>query len=74
MAVGVSTFKSYRQCVGRHEVCTERERERPVAESSDDLFTLLTEIWNSMDALPAISSMRRRLVATIDSVGGLTKY
>ena len=50
------------------------QRERPVAGSSDDLFTLLTEIWGSMDALPAISSMRSRLVATIDSEGGHTKY
>ena len=49
-------------------------RERPVCGSSDDLFTLLTEIWDSVDALPAISSMRRRLVATIDSEGGHTKY
>ena len=48
-------------------------RERPVAGSSDELFTLLTEIWGSMDALPVISSMRRRLVATIDSEGVHTK-
>ena len=49
-------------------------RNRPVAGSSDELFALLTEMWDSLDALPAISSMRRRLVATIDAEGGHTKY
>ena len=49
-------------------------RDRPVAGSSDELFALLTEMWDSLDALPAISSMRRRLVATIDAEGGHTKY
>ena len=49
-------------------------RDRPVAGSSDELFALLTEMWDSLDALPAISSMRRRLVATIDTEGGHTWY
>ena len=47
---------------------------RPVSGSSDELFALLTEMWDSLDALPAISSVRRRLVATIDAEGGHTKY
>ena len=34
-------------------------RDRPVTRSSDDLFALLTEMWDSMDDLPVISSMRR---------------
>ena len=49
-------------------------RDRPVAGNSDDLFTLLTEVWDSVDALPYISSMRKRVVATIDAEGGYTKY
>jgi len=51
-----------------------RLRDRPVAGSSDELFALLTEMRDSLDALQAISSMRRRLVATIDAEGGHTKY
>ena len=33
-------------------------RERPVAGSSDELFALLTDMWDYLDAIPAISSMR----------------
>ena len=33
-------------------------RDRPVAGSSDELFALLTEMWDSLKALSAISSMR----------------
>ena len=49
-------------------------RDRHLAGSSDELFALLTEMWDSLDALPVISLMRRRLVATIDAEGGPTKY
>ena len=49
-------------------------RERPVAGSSNELFALLIEVWDSLDAFLAISSMRMRLVATIDAEGGHTKY
>ena len=49
-------------------------RDRPVAGSSDELFALLTEMWDSLDAFPAISSMRRRLMANIHVEGGHTKY
>ena len=43
--------------------------DRPVAGSSDDRFALLTEMWDSMDVLLAISSLGRRLVSTIDAEG-----
>ena len=44
-----------------------------MAGSSDELFALLTDMWDYLDAILAISSMRR-LVATIDAEGGHTKY
>ena len=33
-------------------------RDRPVAGSSDELFALLTDMWDYLDAIPTISSMR----------------
>ena len=48
-------------------------RNRPVAGSSNELSALLTEMWDYLDAILAISSMMR-LVATIDAEGGHTKY
>ena len=48
-------------------------RKLPVSNDSDELFRRLVEIWNGIDALPAIS-MKMSLLSTIDVDGNHTKY
>ena len=49
-------------------------RKLPVSNDSDQSFRRLVEIWNDIDALPAVLSMRRRLLSTIDVDGDRIKY
>ena len=49
-------------------------RKLPVSTNSDELFGHLVEIWNDIDALPAVLSMRRRLLSIIDVDSDHTKY
>ena len=49
-------------------------RKLPMSTDSDELFVRLVEIWNGIDALPAVLSKRRRLASTIDVDGGHKKY
>ena len=49
-------------------------RKLPVSTDSDELFGRLVEIWNDIDALPAVLSMRKRLSSAVDVDGDHTKY
>ena len=42
--------------------------------NSDELFGRLVEIWNNIDALTAVLSMRRRLTSRKDIDDDHTKY
>ena len=74
--------KALRCCLGR--LCHPIEnvmasmktalRKLPVSNDCDELFRRLVEIWNDIDALPAMISMRRSLLSTIDVDGNHTKY
>ena len=46
-------------------------RDKPVTGGSSELFDVLREIWDSIDTLPFISSMRKRLLLTISADGGI---
>lgn len=41
---------------------------------NDELFNVFIEIWDSIDTVPVILSMRKRLLQVIDADGGHTKY
>ena len=49
-------------------------REKIVTGGNDELFNVLVEIWDSIDTVPVILSMRKRLLQVIDTDGGHTKY
>ena len=43
-------------------------------ERNDELFNVLVEIWYSIDTIPLILSMRKRLLQVIYAEKGHTKY
>ena len=53
------------KCVGINKNCVETTA-CAMSTNSDELFGRLVEIWNNIDALTAVLSMRRRLTSRID--------
>ena len=49
-------------------------KRHPVPANSDELFDLLSTLWDGIDALPYIKSMRRRISSIIKVDGGHIKY
>ena len=49
-------------------------KRHPVPANSDELFDLLSTLWDDIDALPYIKSMRRRISSIIKVDGGHIKY
>ena len=49
-------------------------KQHPLPPNSDELFALLSTIWDGIDAYPYVSSMRRRILSVIDANGGHIKY
>ena len=49
-------------------------RKKSVTGGNDELFNVLVEIWYSIDTIPLILSMRKRLLQVIYAEKGHTKY
>ena len=49
-------------------------RNKPVTGGSNELFEVLREILDSIDTFPFFSSMRKRLLLTINADGGHIEY
>ena len=49
-------------------------KHHPLPLNSDELFALLTRVWDGIDVYPYVSSMRRRILSVIDANGGHIKY
>ena len=49
-------------------------KHQPLPLNSDELFALLTRVWDGIDVYPYVSSMRRQMLSVIDANGGHIKY
>ena len=52
----------------------DRLKQHPLPPNSDQLFALLSTIWDGIDAYQYVSSMRRRMLSVIAAKGGHVKY